>query len=293
MAASFSIRIREDRCSNCGLCVQDCTSGCLQQRGERPAAVEPEWCSLCSHCVAICPVDAIEHGGLRGDPLRPIRREKLDADAYRELVLSRRSVRWFQPEAVTRAEVQELIDLARYSPTASNSMEVGYSVVLDREMIRSTGLGIFKLGQRLKRFAESPVGRGLRRLFRRTVVMSLIERYGSRMDYYQELVEQGRDPICYNAPALILVHSPQDSRFGRENCALAAANLVNYAHAQGFGACYLGFVVVALEWNRKLRHRLGVPQGRHAGLALVLGRPAHRYRNPVLRPPAEVTWVGA
>jgi nitroreductase len=243
--------------------------------------------------VAICPTDAIAHGGLRGEAVRPIRREKLDAEVYREIVLSRRSVRWFKAEGVAREEVQELIALARYSPTASNTMEVGYSVVLDRELIRSTGLGIFQMGERIKKFVDRPFGRLLRRLLRGIAPVSLIERYGSQLEYYRQFVAGGRDPICYDAPVLIIAHAPEDSRFGRENCALAAANLVNYAHAQGLGTCYLGFVVVALGWDRKLRARLGVPKGRRANLALVLGRPGHRYHNPVRRPPAEVTWVGA
>jgi len=289
---SFTIRILEDRCSNCGLCVKDCSSGCLQPAGERPAAVRPEWCTLCSHCVAICPADAIVHEGLRGDTVRPIRRDQLDPEAYREIVISRRSVRWFKPEGVTWDEVQELIDLARYSPTASNTMEVGYSVVLDRKLIRSTGLGIFKLGERINTFMHSRPGRLLRKLLQGTAPMSLVERYGDRIEHFRQFVAAGRDPICYDAPALILVHSPAGSRFGRENCAIAATNLVNYAHAKGLGACYLGLVVVALGWDRKLRRKLGVPKGRRASLALVLGRPGHRYRNPVMRPPAEVSWVG-
>jgi nitroreductase/NAD-dependent dihydropyrimidine dehydrogenase PreA subunit len=293
MDQAFTIRILEDRCTNCGLCVKDCVSGCLQQSGRWPAAVRPEWCTLCSHCVAVCPADAVAHGGLRGDAVRPVRRDLLNVEAYREIAVSRRSVRWFKPEAVSWQEVQELIDLARYSPTASNTMEVGYSVVLDRELIRSTGLRILKLAERIKKFMDGPVGRVLRRVFRGSATIVLIERYGDRIEYYQPAVAAGRDPICYDAPAMILVHYPEGSRFGRENCALAAANLVNYAHAKGFGTCYLGFVVVALEWDRKLRAKLGVPKGRKAGLALVLGRPAYRYRNPAMRPPAEVTWVAA
>jgi len=290
---AFTIRIDEKECTNCGLCVKDCASGCLQPRGERPAAAHPEWCTRCSHCVAICPVDAIEHGGLGGGHLRPIKRDKLDAESYREIVISRRSVRWFKPEPVAWEEVQELLEAARYSPTASNTMDVGYTVVLDRALIRQTGLGIFSTGARLKRFMDTVPGKLLRRLLQRSETMQILERYGDRIELYQGVVARGRDPICYDAPALILIHGPESGRFVRENCAIAGANLTNYAHAKGYGTCYLGFVVLALDWDKKLRGRLAVPRGRRAYLALVLGRPAHRYRNPVLRPPAEVNWVGA
>jgi len=289
---AFAIRIDEKECTNCGLCVKDCSSGCLQPGNQRPIPARPEWCTLCSHCVAICPQDAVEHGGLGGGHLRPIKRDKLDPESYREVVISRRSVRWYQPEPVSWQEVQELLEVARYSPTASNTMDVGYSVVLDRSLIRATGLGIFSLGARIKRFLDTLPGRLLRRLFRASATMQILERYGARIQHFQGVVDQGRDPICYDAPVLILIHGPQNGRFVRENCAIAGANLVNYAHAKGYGACYLGLVVLALDWDKKLRIRLGVPPGRRACLALVLGRPGHRYRNPVLRPPAEVNWVG-
>ncbi|MDI6616310.1 MAG: 4Fe-4S binding protein, partial [Syntrophaceae bacterium] len=52
------IRIDEEKCTSCGLCIPLCVRGILEE-GERAARVtNPDGCTLCGHCKAVCPVDA-------------------------------------------------------------------------------------------------------------------------------------------------------------------------------------------------------------------------------------------
>lgn len=284
------IKIDETKCSQCGLCAKECVSGVIRWVAGKAQVVEPSWCNRCSHCVAVCPAAAVIHEGLTGEAPRPIRKDRLDPAVYQEIVMTRRSVRWFQPEPLNREEIENLLDLARYSPTASNTMDVAYIVITDRELIRRTGQKIFRLAEKWKERLEKPWLRPFLRLAQRSAGRRNLFLYLERLGLYQEWTRAGRDLITHHAPLLIIIHGPKNDRFSPENCAIAAANLTNYAHALGLGTCYIGFLVLALERSKKLRRQLGLPPGRKAGLVVALGRPLHRFQNTPRRPAPLITW---
>jgi nitroreductase len=163
-------------------------------------------------------------------------------------------------------------------------------VITDRELIRRTAASVFNTVLKIRAATDKWWGRVIYRLLSRMTPAGSLNRYAERLDMYKSWTESGRDLILHNAPALILIHGPKKGRFVRENCAIASANLVNYAHARGLGTCYIGFLGLAMDWNKKLAVRLGVPAGRKPYLALTLGHPAVKYSNTPVRPPARVTW---
>jgi 2-oxoglutarate ferredoxin oxidoreductase subunit delta len=63
----FSIRIDEDRCKGCALCVAACFRSILEM-GKRlnangyhvPKVVRPEDCTGCQNCAVMCPDAAVE-----------------------------------------------------------------------------------------------------------------------------------------------------------------------------------------------------------------------------------------
>jgi len=287
---SSQIQIDQGKCNQCGLCATECVSGVIQLREAKVVVVEPAWCNRCSHCVAVCPTGAVLNSGLTGSPDRPIAKDQLNPAAYREIVMSRRSVRWYRPEPPAREEIEDLLDLARFSPTASNTMDVGYIVITDRELIKKIGQDIFRLGFRLTKILGKPWGRPLFWLLQALTGSRTLDTYLARFDLYQQWTTTGRNLITHNAPVLIVIHGPKKGRFTRENCAIAAANITNYAHAKGLGACYIGLISLAMDRSKKLTARLGVPQDRRGYLALTLGRPVHHYRQVPIRPLASVDW---
>jgi nitroreductase/NAD-dependent dihydropyrimidine dehydrogenase PreA subunit len=276
----------DSKCSRCMLCVRDCVSGVWRLVDGVPEPVDPSLCNLCSHCLAVCPRGAILHDKLDADQVTALDKKKVSAAAYRETVLGRRSVRNFRDREVPHDVIEQILDLAHHSPTASNQQSVGYIVVTDRELIKKVAKKIYSFALGL--YMKTQKGLGLR-IARATGLSQ--NRYLKVMEYIISQVPAGRDFILHNAPVVILVHSPKKGSFMCDNCNIAAANIMNYSHAMGLGTCIIGFLTLALRFSKNIRTAFGVPAGRRVHASIVLGYPAYPHPRTVSRKQPDITWL--
>jgi nitroreductase len=210
----------------------------------------------------------------------------IDASTYREIVLSRRSVRHYKDKPVPREIMEEILDLARYSPSAGNDQSVGYIVIQDKQVIRDISSAVFRSIMRIHTLARNRFMKLLLKPFR-----LIPDRYLRLMDYIREQHEStGRDYVLYDAPALILILAPKKEHFAAGNCSIAATNIMNYAHAMGLGTCCTGFMTMALQKKGKLRYKLSIPKNRDVFASLVMGYPAYMHSNTVSRKKPDIRW---
>ena len=283
----MNIKRLDDKCSNCGLCVRDCVAGVWRIVNGKPEPVAPDLCNRCSHCIAVCPRDAILHDGLDAAQAVRAKRADLKPDAYRDIILSRRSIRQFRDKTVPREVIERIIDLARYAPTASNDQDVGYIVITDKKTIETAAGNLFGFLGRLYAKTQKGIGKFI---VTRTGLSE--NRYLKVMEYArQQNAETGRDFMLYNAPVLMLLHTPKKNRFGTDNSAIAATTIINYAHALGLGTCFIGLMTLALRFSKKMRRHFGVPDGRRVDTCLVMGYPAYYHARTVSRKKANIRWV--
>ncbi len=287
----MEIKRREEKCTLCMLCVQECVAGVWREIDGVPRPVNPKMCNACGHCLAVCPSGAVQHSLLDELQTQRIDKKRLDPEVYREIAVSRRSIRRYKKDPVPDEVIEELIDLARFSPTASNLQNVVYTVVTDRQVLDQVAAHIFGFGVRLNRWANSGIGRKLLAVFQNTGLVRTLNRYLGTMDYYIAENKKGRDFILHNAPVLILIATPRGAAFGPDNCNIAATNMINYAHARELGTCYIGFLVLMLKRSRKLRRLLQIPRDRCVHVGLVLGYPAYRHTNTAFRKSPSVKWL--
>ena len=129
-------------CKKDGLCAADCPMAIIRIKDENsfPELVPggDQMCLRCGHCVAVCPHGALSHADvpLEGSPAI----DKTAAITHEQAVQflrSRRSVRRFKDKPVDADTLQQLIDIARYAPTASNAQLIEWIVVNDRQQIHS------------------------------------------------------------------------------------------------------------------------------------------------------------
>ncbi len=280
------IEKRQDKCIECTLCVRDCIMGVWRIVDGRTTPQKTELCNRCCHCVAVCPTEAIIHRGLDMQQITKVNRANLNPDVFHDVVVSRRSIRQFQDKPVPRELIERIIHLASFAPTASNDQNVGYTIITDKELLAQTARKIFDVANFFYNLSKTTIGR---------ILMNLSglskNRYVRVMEYVQaKTMDEGRDFILHKAPVLILIHAPRRRPFASDNCNIAAATIVHYAHALGLGTCFIGMMALLLRFHFKLRKRLGVPAGRKVFAVLVMGYPAYLFTHTVSRKKPEVCW---
>ena len=282
----------EEKCNRCMQCVQDCASGVWKDIAGVPTVTDQALCNHCSHCMAVCPKNAIKNDFLQKNQIRRVKRTLIKPEAYKEIVLSRRSIRHYTQAPVPPDIIEEIIDIARFSPTASNSQHVSYIVITDPAILKNISEQVFSTATKLYEYSTTRSGRWLFKGLRVSPAMkAMLKKYIEPMEYYIALKKSGRDLILHHAPVLVLLHGPSLSFFGADNCNIAAANITNYAHSMGLGTCYIGFVTLLSRISKKLRLLAGLPKGRTLYASLILGYPALKHPYTVSRKNPDTRWI--
>lgn len=279
------IIIRQEVCIRCGACVALCMRRVFERQDDRIVAVNPSQCNVCGHCVAVCPVDAIVHAHLPPDACPPVR-PLPDLDMLVDALRARRSVRFYQDRPVSRETIRQLVDLARWVPSASNTQQVDWLVFDDRAQIKKLSDQIVRLFSRAARWLRFPLLMPLWTLALGKRAQSLAR----SARWMEQQHAQGRDPILFDAPVLLIAHTRRGAPFSRDDAVYAAYNLMLAAQQLGLGTCQIGFFIVALGLSRTLRRMLGLPGNRRAQVALVLGYPRYPFRRALPRRRPEITW---
>lgn len=275
MTTNHLIRVNEAQCTRCGLCVKICR-GTLAM-GENGPVVAHDFCIACGHCTAICPAGALDH--FRAPLSNQILLEKspvLDAGTAARFLRSRRSVRSFQKKSVPRETIRELLDIARFAPTACNSQGVSYHVIDDPDTLREIAAVIAD-------WAEEDLKKGaLGRSPWSSNTANTISRYR----------ENGEDTVLRDAPCLIIAVAEKSRLLlGRANTHFALAYAQLYASALGLGTCWSGLFeyCAAAEYEPLLR-LIKIPVNKAITGALIAGYPLYNFKRLVDRDPLEITW---
>lgn len=195
-----------------------------------------------------------------------------------EAIKSRRSIRRYTDEPVSRDMLEEVIQAGRYAPSAENRQPWRFIVVTDRDVIA-------RLSREIKKT--------IRRLLRYRFVLQLWRRELRDPDVVRLLYgvsHAERDTIFFGASAVVFVVT-EDERFNDESCACCAQNMMLAAHALGLGSCWIGFASI-LGLRRQTLQDIGVPDGCHVAATLTIGHPEGNPQPPMRNPMADVVnWI--
>ena len=291
------ITINEEKCQKCGLCVKICPMRIYtQERDGHPVIGDMENCVLCGHCIAVCPHDAINHNTLpsghfiRINNPNPVSEEDLFA-ALRQ----RRSVRAFQKQDVPRDVLYEIAQCCGYCPTGAHGGD-GWKrnviIVTGKENMRQ----VLEYTTDYMEILKRKLNGSMVKLISRWVPvirggLSTLPDLSLRLDLYR----QGKDVILYNAPALILIHTPNDTATPQADCDAALYAMMLEAQSKGLGTCWMGWVQYAASGFKvrsfsKLKEFLKVPSSHDVYSAMVLGYPAIKLHSVPYRV-TECTWI--
>jgi ferredoxin len=120
-------------------------------------------CLACGHCVTVCPAGAIAVE--EGQEFAKVAPAELTAAQLQRLLLQRRSIRRYESRPVPREVLEDILDAARYAPTAANCQCVCFSVILDpalRDQVAAEVTAFYRPTTRPSRTASTPPSGWLR-----------------------------------------------------------------------------------------------------------------------------------
>lgn len=268
--------VDKEKCQRDHICVEVCPAKIIvsQEKNGIPKPVRnaEEFCIFCGHCVAVCPHGALSHMIMAPNECAPLQKGLLLTPEQVEHTLrSRRSIRSYRKKDVEREKITKLIDMARYAPSGHNSQPVRWRIIYDRQEVQKLAAHVVDwmrfLLKEQKEFALS-----------------------FRMDRLVKGWDAGTDPICRNAPHLIVTHAPKENGAAPAACTIALSYLDLAAPSFGLGTCWAGYFNNAANVWPPLQEALDLPDGDRCFGSMMLGYPRYGYHRLPKRNEAHITW---
>ncbi len=244
MRDQHKITIDKEKCTKCGLCVKDCPMNILEMT-EESAKVKQDVCLFCGHCLAVCPKNAVSISGFEDEAIELEDAKLVNADEFLTHMKTRRSVRHFKVDEVSKEMLDKIIEAGQYSPTGSNSQNVNYVVLKDDK----------------KSFENIAID----------VLTVFFKNIGAVNKAYANMV-LGEDYLFKKAPVVIVIKSTNDV-----DGTIAAASMEIMANALGLGVFYSGMFARAVRNSPELSEMLEVKENEKVVTALVIGHPDVKY----------------
>jgi nitroreductase len=263
------ISVNKELCTKCGLCAVPCRMIYFKE-GSYPRQLPgtDEFCMRCGHCIGYCPTGALMHKEMPG-PRKIEKSLQISFEQCSQLIKSRRSIREYQEKAVPSAEIERVIEVARYAPTGHNDQDVKWLVVNDREKLKE----IAAIGDKWLRW-----------------VMKNSPQMAEFFKGIIEAMDQGKDMFLQGAPAVVLTYGRKNNPITQVNCVIAMSYFDLAANSAGLGCCWGGFLMMAAANYPEMVKALELPEGFTPYAGMMFGYPKYKYTNIPGRKPADIIY---
>ena len=270
------LTIDETKCKQDGICAAECPRGIITQEDSKsfPQVTEADevYCMACGHCVAVCPYGALSVTEVSIEDCPEIKKDlALSWDQAKQFLRSRRSIRLFKDKPVDRETLGQLVETARYAPTASNAQNLQWTVIEGRDKLESLSQETINWMERvIEAQPDSPAA-----------------------DYFRPVVARwttGYDGILRTAQTLIVPSAPKENANGLVDLSIALAYLELAALPLGVGTCWAGLLRAAMVATRKLVESVGLPEGHTWFYPMMIGYPKFKYHRLPERKAPVIHW---
>ncbi len=284
------LTVEPERCDLCGACVATCPADMVREKEGR-IKIGRVACLACGHCVAVCPTEAIRVEEAAGESLLPTAPPEVTPEHLRRLLLQRRSVRRYEARPVPRQTLEEMLEVARWVPTAANCQCVRYAVILDpvlRDEVAAEVTAFYRAYNEALEDREHTA--------ERLAEIGVNAEFGmhphmlAAVPAFVKNMERGRDRLFFSAPAVIIVHADRGEVLPQAACYFATFALVMMAETLGLGTCLTAYASEALAALPELRAKLRIPEQNVVYDVVVVGYPAERFQRVPGRKALEVDW---
>lgn len=262
----LEFKIDDTKCIQCGLCSKDCPTMIIDGKKGIPEIKEGKEknCIKCQHCMAICPTGALSIFGKNPEDSVPVNQEVPAAQELGNLMKTRRSIRKFKKEELSKDQIQELLDTAAYAPTAVNKNQVLLSVTETKADLDKVRDLVYDAIKEVKEAGALP---------------SQLAMFGN----FQEIWEAKNIDILFrDAPHMIIASAPESNHNGATDCVISLSYFELFANANGVGTLWDGFLKSVFDnIAPDLKKDLGIPVDHAIGYIMIFGKSAVKYTRAI------------
>ncbi len=253
------------KCKDIKLCATLCPYGFIWEtpKGDTPHMKQElsHYCIGCGHCESICPTGAVTVTSLEKPAVRFDKKSAVSSTKALQLLKTRRSVRIFKDTPIPENDLKDLMDVARWAPTASNKQQAKWIIYNSRERIQT--------------FAGH--------------IIEFIKGSGTGDEIIASW-KKGEDIVLRHAPHLIVALGEKDYFWSQAEAGIALTYLELLAHAQGFGTCWAGFFTRAANNYLPLIEALDLPENHSVCGGIMLGYPVYKPHAIPFRKRPDIIW---
>ena len=270
------LTIDETKCKQDGICAAECPRRIITQEDDasfpQVAEADEAYCMVCGHCVAVCPHGALSVTGVDIEDCPEIEKDLvLSWDQTEQFLRSRRSIRLFKDKAMDRETLEQLVETARYAPTASNAQNLHWTVIEGRDKLAVLSQETINWMERVvEAQPDSPAA-----------------------EYFRPVVARwatGYDGILRTAQTLIVPSAPKESANGLVDLSIALTYLELAALPLGVGTCWAGLLRGAMLATPELVDSMGLPEGHTWFYPMMIGYPKFKYHRLPQRKAPMIHW---
>lgn len=181
-----------------------------------------------------------------------------------EAISTRRSIRKYRTDPVPREIIEKLLFEATLAPSGSNLQPWSFVVIQNKKLLKNYSDRAKEL------FINALTGR-------------------PDPQNYRKMLSNPDFNIFYNAGTLIGIYGNNQIPSAKEDCCLAAQNLMLSAHAIGLGTCWIGFSQLLLD-DPEIKAELGIAKEYTLVAPLILGYPETVPQGYSRKPPQILVW---
>ena len=241
-----------------------------------------ENCFKCGHCIAACPVNAIEHKEIK------VQKSNIELPSEEQMynqILYRRSIREYKRDKISKEHWNKLIDAVRYAPSSKNFQNIDLIIIESEAIIKKLSDAVLQMRLKLNKNFNIPI---LNTIYKRVLGKLTFEKTKKDIDLVNIQLSsrnRGQDPILFNAPGVMLFLGPKNEIMSKIDSVIAAQNVTILASSMKIGTCFNGLLTFAFSgMYPPIKKIIAIPQKYTVFSALTLGYEKYKFTSiPIKR----------
>jgi len=270
------IKIDVNKCTLCNKCVEVCAAETLVKSDDEILQIKPENCVVCGHCAVICPVDAITTA--EESRLKFIAKQlKSDNSEIENLLLTKRSVREFKDEKISKEILEKIIFYAEKAPSSSNKRKREYIVVTQKSKIFELEKAVVEKFNSIK-IIFNPFVLGIINVFSKKTALKF-KKLHADIEEMNTKLNNKTFKIFRNAPVVVFYIAPTKEVQSKDDCVISQQYSMLYAENVDVGSCIIGYAQYA---HKALEKVLNIEKGKTIFAVSTFGYAKYKLKKEVL-----------